>query len=75
LVDQLAHLDAKIAFLDQVAAELERQVGPSPVTRTLVIAWLTEWVKKSGGLKPDLPHLPQSLKAEYAAWTHQAVDR
>lgn len=75
MVDQLAHLDAKIAFLDQVAAELERQVGPSPVTRTLVIAWLTEWVKKPGGLKPDLPHLPQSLKAEYAAWTHQAVDR
>lgn len=75
MVDQLAHLDAKIAFLDQVAAELERQVGPSPVTRTLVIAWLTEWVKKSGGSKPDLAHLPQSLKAEYAAWTYQAVDR
>lgn len=75
MVNQLAQLDAEIAFLDQIAAELERQVGPSPVTRTLVIAWLTEWVKKSGGLKPNLPHLPQSLKADYAAWTHQAPDR
>jgi hypothetical protein len=75
MVDQLAQLDAEIAFLDQVAAELERQVGPSSVTRTLVIAWLTEWVKKSGGLKPNLSHLPQSLKADYAAWTHQAPDR
>ncbi|ENB9665181.1 MULTISPECIES: hypothetical protein [Pseudomonas] len=75
MVDQLAQLDAKIAFLDHVAAELERQVGPSPVTRTLVIAWLTEWLKQSGGLKPDLRHLPQSLKAAYAAWAHQAVDR
>ena len=38
MADQLAQLYAEIAFLDQVAAELERQVGPSPVTRTLVIA-------------------------------------
>lgn len=67
MTDPIARLDAEIAFLDQVAAELERQVGPSPVTRTLVIAWLTEWMKMSGGLKPDLPHLPQSLKAEYVA--------
>lgn len=48
MADQLAQLDTELAFLDQIAAELERQVGPSPVTRTLVIAWLTEWVKNSG---------------------------
>jgi hypothetical protein len=58
---------------DQLA-ELERQVGPCPVISTLVIACLTDWVKQSGGLKPDLPHLPQSLTAAYAAWTHQALD-
>ncbi|RIZ42263.1 hypothetical protein [Pseudomonas putida] len=75
MADQIDRLDAEIAFLDQVAAELERQVGPSPVTRTLVIAWLNEWVAKAGESKPDLPHLPQSLKAAYAAWSHQAVDR
>lgn len=75
MADQLAQLDAELAFLDQIAAELERQVGPSPVTRTLVIAWLTEWVKNSGRSKPDLAHLPKSLKAAYATWTHQAVDR
>ncbi|WP_054902850.1 hypothetical protein [Pseudomonas sp. NBRC 111131] len=74
MADQLAQFDAEIAFLDQIAAELERQVGPSPVTRTLVIAWLTEWVKKPGALKPDSPHLPQSLKAAYTAWIHQEVD-
>lgn len=74
MTDPIARLDAEIAFLDQVAAELERQVGPSPVTRTLVIAWLTEWVKRSGGSKPDLLHLPPALKAAYAAWTRQAVD-
>lgn len=33
MADQIARLDAEIAFLDQIAAELERQVGPSPVTR------------------------------------------
>lgn len=74
MTDPIARLDAEIAFLDQVAAELERQVGPSPVIRTLVIAWLTEWVKQSGGLKFDLPHLPLSLKRAYAGWTHQSVD-
>ncbi|MFV3290492.1 hypothetical protein ACNFBR_17300 [Pseudomonas sp. NY11955] len=75
MADQIARLDAEIAFLDQIAAELERQVGPSPVTRPLVIAWLSEWLRVEGVSKPGLPHLPHSLKAAYAAWTHQAVDR
>ena len=74
MADQLGQLDAEIALPDQIAAQLEREVGPSLVTRTLVIAWLTEWVKQSGGLKPDLPHLPQSLKAAYDVWIHQPLD-
>lgn len=74
MTDQIAQLDADIALLAQIAAELERQVGPSPFTRPLVIAWLTEWMKNAGGFKRDLPHLPQSLIAAYAAWTHQAVN-
>jgi len=75
MADQIDRLDAEIAFLDQVAAELERQVGPCPVTRSLVIAWLSEWVARAGESKPDLPHLSQSLKAAYAVWSHQVVDR
>ncbi|UUJ40873.1 hypothetical protein L1A22_00695 [Pseudomonas extremaustralis] len=75
MADQIARLDAELVFLDQIAAELERQVGPSTVTRPLVIAWLSEWLKVAGESKPGLPHLPHSLKAAYAAWTHQAVDR
>lgn len=74
MTDQIAKLDAEIAFLGQIATELERQVGPNPVTRPLVVAWLAEWMKDSGGSKPDLPHLPKSLIAAYAAWTHQAVN-
>jgi len=75
MAEQLALLDAEIAFLDQIAVELEHQVGPCPVPRTLIVAWLSEWLMKSGGSKPDLPHLPQALKAAYAAWTHQSPDR
>ena len=75
MADQIARLDVEIAFLDQIAAELERQVGPSTLTRPLVIAWLSVWVARAGESKPDLPHLSQSLKAAYAAWSHQTVDR
>ncbi|QDY40332.1 hypothetical protein CHR26_20410 [Pseudomonas putida] len=73
-VDKIAQLDVDMAILGQVADELERQISPCPVTRPLVIAWLTEWARQPGAV-PDLgrnlPNLPQSLKAAYLSWTHQ----
>ncbi|MDP9519858.1 hypothetical protein [Pseudomonas putida] len=75
MVDKIAQLDADMAILGQVADELERQVSPSPVTRPLAIAWLTEWARQPGAvpeLGRNLPHLPQSLKAAYLTWTHQS---
>ena len=73
-VDKIAQLDVDMAILGQVADELERQISPSPVTRPLVIAWLTEWARQPGtvpDLGRNLPNLPQSLKAAYLSWTHQ----
>jgi hypothetical protein len=74
MVDKIAQLDAEMSILGQVADELERQVSPSPVTRPLVIAWLTEWARQPNAvheLGRNLPHLPQSLKGAYLTWTHQ----
>ncbi|MCH7300806.1 hypothetical protein D3C76_460420 [compost metagenome] len=76
--DQITKLGETLEGLAQIADELERQVAPCPVTRLLLIAWLTEWVRgpeTQAALKRDLPCLPQSLKSAYAVWIHHSGGR
>ena len=78
MTDQITQLDEDLKVLDQIADELERQVAPCPVTRLLLIAWLTEWVRgreSQAGLTRDRSSLPQPLKTAYAAWIHQGGGR
>ncbi len=73
MVDPIMQLDAELAWLGEIANELERQVAPCPVTRLLLVAWLTEWVRTPQAraeLQRDKPHLPQALKSAYAVWIH-----
>lgn len=44
MTDPILQLDAELEWLGEIADELERQVAPCPVTRILLVAWLTEWV-------------------------------
>ncbi len=78
MIDPIMQLDAEFERLGQIADELERQVAICPVTRPMLIAWLTEWAPGPDGqaeLKRELPHLPQALKLAYAAWIHHGGGR
>lgn len=73
MVDPMVQLDTELAWLGEIANQLERQVAPCPVTRLLLVAWLTEWLRTPQAraeLKRDQPHLPQALKSAYAVWIH-----
>ncbi len=49
MTDPILQLDAELEWLGEIADELERQVAPCPVTRVLLVAWLTEWVPPPKG--------------------------
>lgn len=71
--NQIADLDGYLELLGHIADELEHQVGPCPVTRPMLIAWLTEWIRSPDALSEircELPRLPQILKSGYTEWTH-----
>jgi len=78
MTDPIMQLDAELEWLGEIADELERQVAPCPVTRVLLVAWLTEWVPTPQGrtaMRRELPHLPQALKSAYAVWIHDGGAR
>ena len=72
MTDQITQLDEDLKVLDQIADELERQVAPCPVTRLLLLAWLTEWVRgreSQAGLAQDLSliHISEPTRPRFGS--------